>query len=169
MRISKKHSGFTLVETIISMGIISVISVASVYLLFLSLNLRDLVGATVKTEESLRVFSRILHESVIGAVSISGSGNSIFLRSQNECLSFVYDSNLKNLKYSRIILAGCTPDPNPSALFFPSSTKINTMSFVVTNLTTGGRQVNANGLIKTTLPFDTYETTFSISYVNLVD
>ena len=163
------HSGFTLFETLLAMTIVSLVSVTSVYILFLSLNLRDLTLTTTKTEESIRVFNRQLKAAVIGAQSVTGGSGSIFTRSETECWSFVYDAVSKNVKYSQIKEGGCTPVPNPSNLFFPSSTKVNSMVFQVSNITTGGRLVGVSGTIQTTLPFDTYQTTFSESYVNLID
>ncbi len=161
--------GFTLIETLIAMSIISFVSVASVYSLFLSLSLRDLTLATNRTEEGLRVFDHNLRSAVIGAASITGNSSSIFLRSLTVCNSFVYDANLKNVKYTKIVQAGCAPDPDPQNLFFPSNTKINSLSFLFFNLATGGRQVNASGIVETVLPFSSYLTSFSSSFTNLVD
>lgn len=166
---TSKYAGFTLLEVLMAVSIISVVSVASIYMLFLSLNLRDLSLSTAKTEESLRVFDRSLREAVIGAQSINGNNTSLFLRSTAECWSFVYDNNLKNIKYTKISQVDCIPDPNPSALFFPNSTKINSFSFFLSNLSTGGRQVSVNAIIQTTLPLDSYLTNFSASYSNLID
>lgn len=161
--------GFTLFETLLAMGIVSLVSVAAVYSLFLSLNLRDLTLATTKIEESLRVFDRSLRRSAVGASSITGSSNSLFLRSQNECWSFVYDAILKNIKYDKTSSPGCSPNQNPQSLFFPSTIKINTLTFVVVPLNTGGRQLNVSGVVEAILPFDSYQTSFANSYINLVD
>ncbi|EKD53226.1 MAG: hypothetical protein ACD_61C00105G0002 [uncultured bacterium] len=163
------HSGFTLFETLLAMTIVSLVSVTSVYILFLSLNLRDLTLATTQTEESMRIFNRQLRQAVIGAKSVTGGSDSIFTRSQTECWSFVYDPLSKNIKYSELKQEGCTPDPDPSTLFFPSSSKINSIAFTISDISTGGRLVGVTGTIQTTLPFDTYQTTFSESYVNLID
>jgi len=161
--------GFTLFETLLAMTIVSIVSVTSVYILFLSLNLRDLTLTTTKTDESVRVFERFLREAVLGAQSISGDNQSIFLRSQSECWSFVYDAVNKNVKYSSKIQSGCIPDPNPSSYFFPLSSKIEAISFLVSPITTGGRLVKVSGTIQTILPFDIFQKTFSLSYVNLID
>jgi len=163
------HSGFTLFETLLAMTIVSLVSVTSVYILFLSLNLRDLTLATTQTEESVRIFNRQLREAVIGAQSVTGGSGSIFTRSQTECWSFVYDDLSKNIRYSDLKQEGCTPDPDPSNLFFPSSSKISSIVFTIMDISTGGRLVGVTGTIQTALPFDTYQTTFSESYVNLID
>lgn len=161
--------GFTLLETILAMTIISAVSVASVYMLYLSLNLRDLTLATTKTEESLRVFNLAIRNATLGAISISGGGDALFLRGKSECWSFVYDSGFRNVRYSKISQPDCNPDPSPLNIFFPTSTKINSLVFRFTPLSTGGRQVSVNGQMQTILPFDVYQTDFSNSYVNLVD
>lgn len=161
--------GFTLLETLLAMSIVSFVSITSVYILFLSLNLRDLTLSTTKTQEAIRVFERALRQAVLSAQNVSGGGSSIFLRSQNECWSFVYDSVIKNVKYSKIVQSGCTPNPNPNSLFFAPETKIDAVSFAYSPITSGGRVVKISGSIKTTLPLDVYETTFSESFVNLID
>ncbi len=161
--------GFTLFETLLAMTIVSLVSITSVYILFLSLNLRDLTLTTTKTDESVRVFERSFREAVLGAQSISGDTHSIFLRSQSECWSFVYDDGNKNVRYSAKMQSGCTPDINPSDFFFPSSTKIEDISFIVSPISTGGRLVKVNGTIQTILPFDVFQKSFSLSYVNLID
>ncbi len=165
----KHQKGFTLLETILAMSIVSLVSVASVNMLFLSLNLRDLTLSTTKTQEAIRVFERLLRQAVLNAQNVSGGGSEIFLRSQGECWSFVYDAANKNMKYSKIVQNGCSPDPNPTDLFFATETKIDSISFAFSPITTGGRIVNVSGSIKTILPFDVYETTFSESFVNLID
>ncbi|HCQ31190.1 TPA: hypothetical protein DIU27_02270 [Candidatus Collierbacteria bacterium] len=166
---SSRQAGFTLFETLLAMTIVSFVSVTSIYILFLSLNLRDLTLSTTKTQESIRVFERSFRKAVLGAQSISGDSDSIFLRSQNECWSFMYDSVNKNLKYTVNSQIGCTPDPNPVDLFFPDATKIESMSFLISDIASGGRMVKVNGSISVTLPFDKYQTSFSESYVNLID
>jgi prepilin-type N-terminal cleavage/methylation domain-containing protein len=163
------NKGFTLFETLLALTIVSFVSVTSIYILFLSLNLRDLTLSTTKTEESLRVFERSFRRAVLGAVSITGDPDSIYLRSQDECWSFEYDGVQKNLKYAMTAQSGCTPNPTPTDLFFPVSTKLESMSFLVYYITTGGRLVKVNGSIRTALPFDVYQTSFSDSFVNLVD
>lgn len=162
-------SGFTLLETLLAISIVSFVSVTSVYMLFLSLNLRDLTLATTKTQEAIRIFERSLRQAVLSAQNISGGGGSIFIRSQNECWSFVYDNIEKNVLYSKISQNGCTPNPSPTSLFFAPETKINSISFSFSPITSGGQTVKVDGLIKTILPFDVYETTFSETLVNLID
>lgn len=166
---SSRQAGFTLFETLIATSIISIVSLASVYMLFLSLSLRDMTSSTAKTEESTRVLDRSLRQAIAGAQAITGSGTELFLRSEAECWSFVYDGNIKNLKYAKISQTGCSADPNPTDLFFPESTTVNNMSFTYGPLATGGRHVRITTELETVLPFDSYVSTFSNSYVNLVD
>lgn len=161
--------GFTLLETLLAMTIISVISVAAVYMLFLSLNLRDLTLTTTKTQESLRVFDRAFREAATGASSVAGGGGSIFLKTSSVCWSFVYDPLIKNLKYSKTTQANCVSNPTPQNLFFATTSKINSLSFTIAPLSTGGRQIIVNGTIETKLPFDVYTTSFSNTYINLID
>lgn len=161
--------GFSLLETLLAMTIVSVVSVASVYMLFLSLSLRDLTLTTTKTQESLRVFDRALREAVTGATSVSGSGGSLYLSTASRCWSFAYDSITKNVKYTNLSQVNCSPDPNPTTPFFASPTKINSLSFVITPLSSGGRQIIMNGTMQTTLPFDFFSTSFSNVYLNLID
>lgn len=161
--------GFSLLETLLAMTIVSVISVASVYMLFLSLNLRDLTLTTTKTQESLRIFDRSLREAIIGASTVSGGGSSLFLSTTSQCWSFVYDGVAKNVKYSKVVQAGCVADPSPTSLFFATSTKINSLAFSIINLSSGGRQIVMSGTVQTTLPFDVFSTSFSNTYINLID
>ncbi len=158
-----------MMETLLAMTIVSMVSVTSVYILFFSLNLRDQTLATTKTEESIRVFERSFRQAALGAENISGDANSIFLRSESECWSFVYDSVMKNVKYSKILQEACIPNESPSELFFPTMTNIKTLSFSFSPITTGGNLVSVIGSMETVLPFDSHETTFSDSFVNLVD
>lgn len=166
---NNRQTGFTLLETLLAMSVVSFVSITSVYILFLSLNLRDLTLSTTKTQEAIRVFERALRQAVLSAQNVSGGGDSIFLRSQGECWSFVYNSVIKNVKYSKIAQNGCTPNPNPTSLFFASETKIDSIFFAYSPITSGGRMVKVSGSIKTILPLDVYETTFSESFVNLID
>lgn len=166
---SYRQAGFTLLETLIATSIISIVSLASVYMLFLSLSLRDMTSTTAKTEESMRVLDRSLRQAITGAQAITGSGTELFLRSAAECWSFVYDGNIKNIKYAKISQIGCSADTNPTELFFPESTKVNDMSFTYGSLATGGRHVRVTTVLETVLPFDSYASSFSNSYVNLVD
>lgn len=162
-------NGFTLIEMIIAMTTISIVSVASMYILFLSLNLRDLTLTSSKTEESLRVFDRTLRKASTQALAITGGGSSILIRGKSECWSFAYDAVSQNVKYSKIAQNDCNPDPSPSSLYFPSSTKVTSMNFLVNPLSSGGRQVKVDGTLQTTLPLDVFQTSFSSAYVNLVD
>lgn len=161
--------GFTLIEIVIAIATVSIVSVATMYILFLSLSLRDLTLTSTRTEESLRIFDRYLRLSVLDALAITGGGNTLYLQGESECWSFVYDSVDQNLKYAKTTQTGCTPETNPATLFFPSSTKTTSMNFLITPLSSGGRQVKIDGTLKTTLPLDVYETNFSGVYINLVD
>src|SRR5512138_2610851 len=129
MKKKKLHSGFTLFETLLAMAIISVISVASIYMLYLSLNLRDLSLGSARTEEALRIFDRTLRNAALNSKTITGGGTSLFLTSPSTCWSFVYDSISKNIKYAKISQAGCTPTQNPGTGFFPSTVKITALNF----------------------------------------
>lgn len=163
------QSGFTLIEMIIAMTTVSIVSVATMYILFLSLNLRDLTITSSKTEESLRVFDRTMRMAATQALAITGGGSSILIRGKNECWSFAYDSLAQNVEYSKIVQTDCNPDPNPSSSFFSASTKVISMNFLITPLSSGGRQVKVDGTFQTTLPLDVFQTSFSNAYVNLVD
>ncbi len=167
--ISNYQDGFTLFETLLAITIISLVSVTSMYILFLSLNLRDMTLATTKTEESIRIFERSFRQAALGALNVTKGTNSIFLRSTDECWSFLYDSINKSVKYTKIVQTGCTPDANPGTLFFPASTKINSLTFSVIPLATGGNLVGMSGTVQSTLPLDTYQSSFSESFVNLMD
>ena len=161
--------GFTLVELIMSLGIISVISVASVYTIFLSLNLRDLTLATTELEDSTRTFNHYMRRAVLGSKSITGGGNSLFLSSQDRCFSFVFDAGSQNIRFAEINESGCSPNLNPSNLFFPDSTRVEFFTFTLFALATGGRQVNTNGSFVTIMPLSSYQTDFSGTYINLID
>lgn len=170
MRVDPTHqSGFTLLETIVAMTVVSLVSVTSVYILFLSLNLRDMTLTTTKTQEAIRVFERSFREAALGAISVTEGTNSLFLRSAERCWSFVYDPLAKNVKYTRTIQVGCVPDSNPVNLFFPSSIKISAMAFSVRSISTGGKLVEMTGTVQTVMPFDTYQTDISEAFVNLMD
>jgi len=158
-----------MIEVVVSLGILSVVSAASVWLVFTTLALRDQALATTTTTESLRIFSRTIYRAVANASVVSGTSTSLLLTSANECWSFVYDSNAKNIRYSQISAASCTPNPNPVTSFFPSYSQIENMTFNVTPLSTGGRQVTAAGVINTVLPFANYQTNFSNTVTNVID
>lgn len=161
--------GFTLLETLIAMTIISLISVTSVYILFLSLNLRDLTMATIRTEEALRVLNRTMRQAVLNAEDISGSNNTLYTSSANECWSFLFDAGNKTIKYARVNQSGCTPPLNPTSSFFPGTIQVSSFSYIITPILTGGRQVKVAGTVQSILPFDTYQTDFSSTYINMID
>ncbi len=158
-----------MLEVVITLSILSVVSVASVWLVFTTLSLRDQALATTATNESLRVFSRTLSKAVQGASVVSGTPTSLLLTSISECWSFVYDATAKNVRYSQIVAQGCTPNPSPSTLFFPSYSEVTSFNFSVSPLATGGRQVFASGVVNTILPFENYQINFSDTFTNVVD
>ncbi len=161
--------GISLVEIVITLGIMSVISVASVWLVFTTVSLRDKVLATTATAESLRVFSHTLSRAIENAAVVSGSSGSLYLTSASECWSFVYDDSVKNVRYSQSLASGCTPNLTPTTVFFPVISAINSMVFIVTPIATGGRQVTVSGVVSTVLPFDSYQTSFSDTFTNVID
>lgn len=165
----KNTSGFTVIELLLAISIFSVISVAALYMVFSSLSLRDQTLASTRVQEQLRVLTHNLRVAVQNSSAVSGGGNSLLLTSAEKCWSFVYDINSKNLKYSTVENPGCTPDPSPSTNFFPPTTQITTWNFSINPLPTGGRQISVSGNLKSTLPFDTYQLTFSDTYTNLID
>lgn len=161
--------GVSMLEVVITLSIMSIVSVASVWLVFTTLSLRDLTLATTTSSESMRVFSNSLSRAVRNASVVSGTPTSIFLTSATECWSFVYDSNTKKVFYSLISSAGCTPNLNPTISFFPSVSQVTNLIFNISNLTTGGRQVTVTGVINTILPFENYQISFSDTYTNVID
>lgn len=165
----KQNRGISVLEVVITLGILSVVSVASVWLVFTTLALRDQALAITTTSESLRVFSRTLSRAIQSASVISGSGQSLLLTAQNECWSFVYDTISLNVRWSHTEASGCAPNPNPATLFFPSYSQIISLNFTVFPLATGGRQVFALGVINTILPFENYQTNFSDTFSNVID
>ena len=164
-----KNKGFTLLELVIATGIFSMISVASVWMLFLSLNLRDLSSATIRTEESLRIFNQTFRLASLNASTVTGGGTALLLKSAGECWSFLYDQNLKNIKFDHVSQSGCVPNPSPTSLFFPSQTVVDNFSFSITSLPTGGRQISALGSLTTFLPFNSYSETFQATVTNVID
>jgi hypothetical protein len=158
-----------MLEVIISLSIMSIVSVASVWLVFTTLALRDLALATTATSESLRVFGHILSRVVVGANVITSSPTTLFLTSANECWSFVYDANTKQVFYAQTLATGCAPNPNPANVFFPSYTQVDNFIFGVSTLPTGGRQVTVTGVVNTILPFENYQVSFSNTFTNVVD
>ncbi|OGD69805.1 hypothetical protein A3A84_01975 [Candidatus Collierbacteria bacterium RIFCSPLOWO2_01_FULL_50_23] len=163
------QAGTSMLEVIITLSIMSVISVASVWLVFTTLSLRDQVLATTTTTESLRVFSRTLTRAIQNTSVVGGSSSSLLLTSAAECWSFVYDSISKNVRYSQTLASGCTPNPDPTILFFPSYSEISAFNFSVASLATGGRQVTVSGVINTIFPFENYQTSFSDTFTNVID
>lgn len=165
----KQEAGVSMLEVIITLSIMSIVSVASVWLVFTTLSLRDLALATTATSESLRVLSTTLSRAVRSASVISGSPNSLLITSVDECWSFVYDGDLKNIRYAKTLATGCAPNPNPGELFFPSYSQLTSFSISVAPLPTGGRQVTVGGVINTILPFENYQTSFLDTFTNVVD
>jgi len=164
-----KYNGFTILELLIAISIFSVVSVASVWLIFSSLSLRDQTLAATRTQEQLRVFSHTLRGAIQNASVVSGGGNTLQLVSLNECWSFIYDDMLRNVRYSKTTGAGCSPDPVPDSPFFLTTSQLLSLSFTITPLSTGGRQVSVNGEMRTILPFDDFQMSFNDSFTNLID
>ncbi len=158
-----------MLEVIITLSIMSIVSVASVWLVFTTLSLRDLTLATISTSEALRVFSSTLSRAVRSATVVSSTPSSLLLTSESECWSFVYDEAAKNLRYAKAAAAGCSPNLAPSDLFFSSYSQLSSFSFSVNPLPTGGRQITAIGAINTILPFENYQTSFSDTFTNVID
>jgi len=169
MKEIKNQAGISTLEVIITLSIMSVISVASVWLVFTTLSLRDQVLATTTTAESLRVFSHSLSSGIQKASVVSSSPTTLFLTSANECWSFIYDSSVKNIYYASSMASGCTPNLSPNLLFFPSNTQVTSFTFQLNPLSTGGRQITASGVVNTILPFGNYLINFSDTFTNLVD
>lgn len=165
----KLEAGVSVLEIVITLSILSIVSVASVWLVFTTLSLRDKALATTLTQESLRVFVKQLRQAVLNANAVSGTSTSLFLTSASECWSFVYDSAAQNIRYSQILASGCVPNPSPSTNFFPTVSRISSLTFTITSLATGGRQVTTTGVVKTTFPFDSYQTSFADTFTNVVD
>ncbi len=159
----------SMLEVIITLSIMSIVSVASVWLVFTTLALRDLTLATTSTSESLRVFSSTLARAVRNAAGVSSSPSSLFLTSADECWSFVFDESAKVLRYNQTTSVGCTPDPSPSESFFSSYSQISNFTFSVSALPTGGRQITAIGTVTTILPFENYQTSFLETFTNVID
>lgn len=158
-----------MLEVIITLGIMSIVSVASVWLVFTTLALRDLTLATTSTSEALRVFSWTLSRAVRNATVVSGSATTLLLTGADECWSFVYDDVAKNVRYAKTTAIGCSPNPAPSELFFSSYSQLTNFTFSINPLSTGGRQVTAMGAINTILPFENYQTSFSDTFTNVID
>lgn len=165
----KSNTGATLLETLIAIGIFSLLSVAATWLVFSSVNLRDATLATTRTIESLRVFNHTLRQAVTGAQTVTHTPTTLNLFSSANCWSFAYSALQNNLLYDHTTTPGCVPNPNPTTLFFPTSTQLTNFSFSVYPLATGGRQVIVASDIQTVLPFSDYQTSFSQTIVNLVD
>jgi len=162
-------SGISMLEVVITLSILSVLSVASVWLVFTTISLRDQALATTVTNESLRVFSRTLSKAIQGASVVSGTSTALLLTSPSECWSFVYEGVTKNVRYSKILAQGCTPDPSPATMFFASYSQVSSLNFTISALATGGRQVFVSGVINTILPFENYQTNFSDTFTNVID
>jgi len=152
-----------------AMAIFSIISVATVGMVFSSFSLRDQTLATTRTIEALRVFNRSLRQAALMARTVSGGGSFIFLSSGNQCWSFVFDSVSQNIRYSDIVSPGCIVDPNPSNNFFQGTTKIKSFSIVLLPIAAGGYTIEVSGVIQTVLPFASYEKAFSGSFTNVID
>lgn len=164
-----KVNGFTVLELLLAVSVFSLISVASVSLVFSGLNIRDQARASLKTQEQLRVFSQTLRAAVVGAKIISGGGGSLLITGSDVCWSFIHDGGIKNIRFSKVVGVGCIPDPSPQSLFFPYPSQIQSFAFALAPLPTGGRQVAVDGNLKVILPFDDYEVDFSDTFTNLID
>ena len=119
---TKRQAGVSMLEVVITLSIMSIVSVASVWLVFTTLSLRDLVLATTATSESLRVLSHALSRAVRGASVVGGSPTSLLITSVDECWSFVYDADVKNLPYAKknkinVYLRQKTGDPVPPGYY----------------------------------------------------
>lgn len=158
-----------MLEVIITLGIMSIVSVASVWLVFTTLALRDLTLATTSTSEALRVFSWTLSRAVRGSMVVNGSATTLLLTGADICWSFVYDDVAKNIRYAKTSAVGCSPNPYPSEPFFASYSQLTNFTFSINPLPTGGRQVTAIGVINTILPFENYQTSFSDTFTNVID
>jgi len=167
MRIN--NLGFTMIELLIAMSIFSIISVSAVYLVFSSLSLRDQTLAAIRTQEQLRVFSHTLRGAIQNSPIVTGGGDTLSLTSSTVCWSFVYDSALEILRYAKTLGAGCAPEPIPPTAFFSPTSHLNELTFTITPLSTGGRQVSVEGNISVVLPFDDYDVDFKDTFTNLID
>lgn len=165
----KNEAGISVLELLITLSIMSVLSIASVWLVFTTLSLRDKTKATTLTQESIRVLTNFVQKASINSSTVTGSNTSLFATSANECWSLLYDSVNKLVRFNDIAASGCTPDTNPTKLFFPSEVKVNSFTVSITPLSTGGRQVGVSGVLQTILPFDNYQASFSISNTNVID
>lgn len=161
-------SGFTLIELVITIAIFATISVGAIWMVFTTISLRDKASATIRSQESLRVFIQSLHSSVSSATAITSTTNTIQITSPGNCLSFTYNQAAQALYYGVDTLSNCTP-PAASTTYFDSSTKVESLTFSLLSLPTGGRQVHVQGTLTTYLPLESYQLNFTESFVNLID
>lgn len=165
----KLNSGFTLLELLIALTIFSVVSVAAVWILFTSLALRDQTLASSDTQEAVRVFLHDFQLAAGNAKTVNTTGAGLFVSNSNECWSFVWNSASQTLKYSHLVLPGCTPEVSPTTDFLPAKIKVSNLNFTVTPLATGGREISLSGTFIGSQPLDTYSLSFTNTVVNLID
>lgn len=163
------NKGFTILELLIAVGIFSIVSVTSVWLVFSSLSLRDQTLASTRAQEQLRVFSQTLRGAIQNSRVVSGGGNTLQLTSQDSCWTFIFDDLLENVRYGQTAGVGCSPDPTPQTSFFAPTTEVSDLEFTITPLSTGGREVRVEGSLRIVLPFDDYMVDFSDTFTNLID
>ncbi len=160
--------GFTLIEVVVTLAIFSVISVAAVWMVFTTLALRDKAAATIRSQESLRVFISSLNLATRGATAVSATSTTLSTTAPSNCWSFSYNAATLSLLFDSSSVASCSP-PSATTAFFDSSTKVDSLAFSVLTLATGGREIRVQGTIHTYLPLADYALNFSETVVNLVD
>lgn len=167
-RLYKYQEGFTLIEILVGMAGVAAISVTIAGMVFNALSWQDRIRAEDKTNEGIRVFSRVLRQEVESALSVTSFGNEIRITGEDECFSFGWEQAGQRLNYQKVSGVGCAP-ADPAVSWFGPEVVVSNFAVTLRPLGTGGREVSVDLEISNNLPLGNFEKGLKITAVNLVD
>lgn len=161
-----KDKGFTLIELVVSIAVMSVIAVVTTGMLFAGMTWADKVRSIEDVSENVKVLGRAIRIAVEGASDISGGNGTLLVVGDEGCWSFVWDQLSGVVNYEHVAGGGCVPNPNPTGLILGDGIIVQALNFDIVDLELGGRQVVVAGSLSKKYPLGDSEKEIGLTVIN---
>jgi len=165
----ERDRGFTLLEILVAIAVMSVIGVVTTAMLFSALSWRDKLLAMEQVEESNRVIRRMMERAVGEAEEIEVENNTLRTSKTGECWSFSWQDVTEELTYSHDQTVDCVPEVDPAGELLPQVVRVRDFEIKMRELSSEGKEVYWKMEISVTRPLGSYETEFEQTVINFVD